>query len=1143
MALGLDGRPKVRKRAQEAIASFLGHPPPGPTLDHPVAELCATWTLNNLRSSVEAVDGARKHKHRGSDSDQAVLIHALQLTRAIATASRGWPSKSIEPLSELLLSISRSRNEFLVLNAFEVFETIVGGMSDETSSSKLKRLLDSITELKPTQNDLQLIPSWIAILSRGYELAAQIEPEDTFAKLPELIELISIYLTSPTHNIRVSASECLISFFANCVPGTVVLEPSIYDEKVLENIGNKANELLDIKYQLAWMEVFSSLSALFDALRWRGDPFLLPLVQAVGELRGNDGFQGKQQADEVLGSAIRNLGPQAILAILPHGLVKPNQGQAGRAWLLPLLRDHVTNTSLSHFKTDMVPLSEAMYERVMSAGKSKTVETKIFETVVQQIWATFPGYCDLPLDLENAFDQPFAEFVSNLLYKHAELRVDLCRGLQNLVESNRAILASDFADEDLELERRTAKPQAERNIQHLTQFASNLLAVLFNVYSQTMPQSRAHILQCINAYLSITPEKDLVETFTRVSKIFESSLPRTDAGEKPEMKQAEPADNLPPTSHTLLDLIVALSIYLPRSSFGQLFALASTLLSSPPLAKSEPQLLKKAYKIIPRLATTEKGSEALRERTSQLQKLVLSTGDKTPVPARRDRLLAINTIISFLPLSDLHFIPSILPEVVLGCKDSNKNARNAAFDLLIDITSKIGDPSNPPGTLIHNRLVSHMPDDAPDVEAKLEEVFTMVSAGLAGVAPHMVAASITALARLLFEYSDRLENEFRREIVDTVSIFLQSNNREIVRAVLGFVKVVIVLPSQGTDQEEHLRKNMKEMTPALMVWSKENKGRMRVKVRDILDRCIRRFGAEEVEQWADGDERKMIANIRKRRERSKRKKKDGKDDDEEGDAQMKGERQFDNEFDEAIYGSDENDDDDTSEINGGRDDDDEGMVDVSFRKDLPGNAKSGKQKSRPGGQQANQFIRHDEDDDEPLDLLDPKAQANITSKKMVRFSSGSTHQQKGKSRTNEDGKLVFGKASRDDANEDADGDISMGDGGAVDAYVDAVSGPDAVQRGQRGRLKVKSAGVRRPESRPTMARPGDGLSADEAKEVSRQLNDGADRRKKGVKPQQNRRGLGVDKRKGPSAGRIGKRVHFKPQGRHGGYNHGHGKRR
>ncbi len=507
LVLASDHRPKVRRRAQDALTHVLKNAPPSPSLDHPASDMCAETALRTV-NELAAASGKKKSKGYKHEEHQPGLVHALQLVKTIASASGGWPSKKIEPLCEVLMNISRSNNEYLTMAAFEIFEVIFAGMADEVSSAKLPRLMEAIAALRPSQNDSQLLPPWIAAMSRGYDVSAQVNPDDTFQKLPDLFDMISGFLASSSHNIRISASEGLISFLINCVPHSVILEPSIYDEKVFGKVARSASTLLSVKYQSAWMEVFTFLSALFSAFKWRSAGILDEVVRSVGELRGNDSFNGKKEADAVLGKAVEAMGPQNILQLLPLNLAKPEAGQPGRAWLLPVLRDHIQITDLAHFKSEFVPLSETMFQRVIDNGSSeKTMEIKIFETLVQQIWALLPGYCNLPVDLTISFDQSFAEMLANLLYKQTELRVDICRALQTLVESNQAISSSEVPEHSLLLQYRTTKADAQRCISHLSTFAGNILAVLFNVYSQTLPQYRGYILQCINAYLSITPEK------------------------------------------------------------------------------------------------------------------------------------------------------------------------------------------------------------------------------------------------------------------------------------------------------------------------------------------------------------------------------------------------------------------------------------------------------------------------------------------------------------------------------------------------------------------------------------------------------------------------------------------------------------
>jgi ribosomal RNA-processing protein 12 len=1018
LSFAVDHRPKIRKRAQDALTKVLKNPPPSPSVDHPAADMCAESALKSLTDLATKAAQAKKQRKGAQGEHEPALIHALHLVKTVAAASGGWPSRKIEALCELLLNISRSSNEYMTMAAFEVFEIIFEGMADESSSSKLPRLLEVISELRPSQNDSQLLPPWIAVISRGYDVSAQIEPEETFQKLPELFDMISSFLASASHSIRVSASECLISFMVNCIPDQVLLEPSIYDEKVLEKLAKAASDLLSVKYQAAWMEVFNVIGAMFEGLRWSADPVLSDAVRIVGELRGNDSFAGKKEADEVLGKAIRAMGPERVLEILPLNLAKPKAGQPGRAWLLPILRDYVSNTNLQHFKTEFVPLSEIMFQRVIdNGGAEKTMEIKIFETLVQQIWALLPGYCDLPLDLTTSFDQGFAEMVSNLLYKQVELRADVCRALQTVIESNQAIALIEEED-DLVLQSRVSKAQAKKNLDHLATFSGNMLAVLFNVYSQTLPQYRGFILRCINAFLSITPAKELMETFERVTSMLESSLtesgPQTQADKQ---KQKKTEDKMPPMSHTLMDLVITISIYLPRESFATLFNMAAIII----VKDDDPQLQKKAYKLIPRLAESPSGKVALEERNAELQQLLLNSAEKVSPPAKRDRLAAITTLIPHLPADQLHFIPSILSEVVISCKEVNERARTTAFDLLILMGERIVSAA---GAVIDNSKVAHMPDDAPAVTANLEEYFTMVSAGLAGSTPHMISASITALTRILYHFRSSLDDATLTDLVQTMDLFLTSNNREIVRSVLGFVKVcVISLPTTL------MLPRLETLIPNLMVWSHEHKAHFKAKVKHILERMIRRFGVDVVNKWCPDDDKKLIANIRKTKERAKRHKDAAKaagaeSDDEEG-GKRKG--RFESEYDEAVYGSDA-DSDDGSDVS-----DDE----VLGKK---------RKASKKGG---NTYIV--EDDDEPLDLLDRKALANISSTKPLKQKQ----KVRTKAKTDLDGKLVLGDDSDDAMVLDTAGDGGDADGG-VGAYVQALKGKDAVKRGQKGKLKFSN---------------------------------------------------------------------------------------
>ena len=1048
--ISVDHRPKVRKRAQEALAKVLASPPPSPALDHPAADMCAETALKMLADIAAAGQKSSRGTHNNNDPD---LIHALQLIKTIATSPAGWPSRNIDSLCQLLLNISRSSNEFLTMAAFDIFDVIFAGMADEVASAKLPGLLELLSQLQPSKNDSQLLPPWMAVISRGYQVSAQIEPEDTFMKLPQLFALVADFLTSSSHNIRVSASECLISFLANLIPDSVILEPSVYDEKILEKVAKSAQHLLTVKYQAAWMEVFRLLSAMFETLRWRSDPILRPILSTVGDLRSNESFSGKKEADAVISRAISAMGPEVVLTVLPLNLPRPPPGHVGRVWMLPLLRDSAYNTTLAHFRSDMVPLSEELYQRVIDHGdREKTVEIKVFETVVQQIWSILPGYCDLPLDLIEAFDQSFCEMLANLLYGQADLRTDICRALQNLVDSNKAVAKLEARD-DLVAQARISKADAARNLEHLAGFASNMLAVLFNVYSQTLPQYRGTILRTINAYLSIVPQAELVETFERVATNLESSLPETGSQmQADKQKQDKTQNKMPPMSHTLMDLIITIAIYLPRECYRSLFRMAEIMINN----GNDPQLQKKAYKLIPRLAESTMGKAALKERNAELQQLLLHSAEKASAPARRDRLNAILQVIEFLPQSDLHFIPSVLSEVVISTKETNEKAREAAYHLLIVMGEKIAEG----GTIMQTK-VPNMPADAPTVEASLEEFFTMVSAGLAASTPHMISASITAMTRILYQFHVRLSKETIVNLCGLIDIFLQNPNREIVRSALGFVKVEVISLSESL-----VRPRLNTLLANLMVWSHEHKGHFKVKVKHIVERMVRKFGVDEVERACPAEDRKLIANIRKTREQRKKKKQQTGEDDI---STNKPKGKFESEYDQTVYGSES----DSSEA-----DSEEEFIKTQ-KHQRNGDAR--------GGQT---YIM--EDDEEPLDLLSKNALGNISSTKPLRHRK---QPQRIKARTNEDGKLILGDSDGEDAvtsrnsqskHTNADGPVDLDNANVsleagINAYVDAIRGRDAAQRGQKGKLKFSNKKTKEDDA---MDVDDDGAEA-EWQEVSR----------------------------------------------------------
>lgn len=600
-----------------------------------------------------------------------------------------------------------------------------------------------------------------------------------------------------------------------------------------------------------------------------------------------------------------------------------------------------------------------------------------------------------------------------------------------------------------------------------------------------------------------------METFERVATNLEASL--AEAGpqrQADKQKQDQSQNKMPPMSHTLMDLVITISIYLPRNSYPSLFRMAATMISK----DDDPQLQKKAYKLIPRLAESPAGKAALEERSSELQQLLLQSADKSSAPARRDRLEAMSQIINFLPESDLHFIPSILSEVVISAKEVNEKAREAAYDLLVAMGEKMA-----LGGTVYQSKVPNMPADAPSVRATLEEYFTMVSAGLAGSTPHMISASITAVTRILYEFHSRISTETIQNLLEIMDVFLENPNREIVRSVLGFVKVeIITLP------ENLVKPRLSTLLPKLMIWSHEHKAHFKAKVKHIVERMMRRFGNETIERACPAEDRKLVTNIRKTREQRKKKNRaEAEDDESQQKERPKG--KFESEYDQAVYGSESED--------SGMDSDEEFV-----------RSKQKEHGKRDKGPKT--YIM--EDEDEPLDLLSNRALGNISSTKPLRQRQV-PNKKFSKAKTDEDGKLIIGasdsegepgsrskKSGKKTVDFEDDGDVLMDideDNATleqgINAYVDAIRGRDSAQRGQKGKLKFSN---RKRKDEDEMEVDSDNDNQDKA---SRKAKSGSGMARGGFKPgrggggiaaKTQRKGLGAQKVRGGNIGAGGGRV-------------------
>ncbi|EJF65237.1 ribosomal RNA-processing protein 12 [Dichomitus squalens LYAD-421 SS1] len=1019
LQLTLDPRPKVRKKAAEIVKDVLAAPPP-PSLKHPYAEKVAEW----VKAALEEVCAGGLPKFKGKKAETEGSDAAIHLLAFLRPVLPSLPSESLSSITSSLLLFPRLGNPYLSQSAYSILSELLAlSMDDPTVNlqSHMSELLKVILSAPPLRSDAALTAAWANVLGSTMLAYHQANPEECAAELGKVWKAIWNLLESSDAATRKAAADALATlgqcFTTTLIKAAVKEKSSDEPKSAIGKIIAQSTKALDsLAYARAIPDILAVVASLIENLKSRNgsrknttaaEQLLLPLITKVADLRVQKTFEYKETADATLGVAMRVLGPAVLLRVLPLNLeqVDRQAGREPRAFLLPLLAQPHPSP-LGHFVSYFVPLTERMFELQSTAEtEGRQSEAKVWSVLIEQIWVGLPGYCWGAPDLKQSLTAQFSQLLSQLLYGQPALRPAVLRALKVMVDSNVA-LASEDPDriaklpESVRTDPITAA-EAQANIDFLRSQAESWLAVLFNVFGSVGRDNQHMVGDVISSWIAIADAKEVTQAYHKLVTLFKQNLVKAQSAPAP---RGPTSDSVTVMSQDLLLLALP---YLSPEDATALFAM---FLTSDVLESRDNGVQKRGYKVLTRLVESGKVQVDAAVVLKKLEGLV----EDLAAAAKKDRFQLLAALIAVIPQDALHLIPSIIPEAVLGTKEPSEKARNAAFDVIVAMGRKMA-----AGGVVKRQMLEDMADDgAGEAAGNIEEYLTMVCGGLAGASPHMISATVTAVSRLIFEFKNSISANMQSEIFTTLLVFVTSANREIVKSVLGFVKLAI-----HTMPADLIRPHLKDLVPALLKWSHDHKNHFKAKVRHIFERMLRRFGWEDVYACAQEEEaRKVLLNIKKRKDRAKRKRANAADDEDEdvpkakpaaGDA-----------FEDVLYGS-------------------ESEIEDSDEEDAP--AQSAGQVKRKG-KDAGARLRVD--DDEPMDLLSGAA-SRVTS--MCSANAGK-RKKPGQDAAHfkidgDTGKMVIDDSDEEGAAAAGDEDVEG------NAYREHLTSVDGFTRGPNGKIK------------------------------------------------------------------------------------------
>lgn len=556
---------------------------------------------------------------------------------------------------------------------------------------------------------------------------------------------------------------------------------------------------------------------------------------------------------------------------------------------------------------------------------------------------------------------------------------------------------------------------AQSNLKCLQTLAKTWLPQLLNAFVGAAPAGRRPIAAALSSYACLCDPALTAQAFKVALSKYVKATEQAKTGELGPDAVLDGGDSNTERRCTYIEAGLLLSGGLDSRALSTLCNAAKAAAE-----EREPALQKKGYKIMAYIL--ESRADITQPQFQQLIEWLLLNVTTSLSAAKRYRLRCIKEALLLLIQPD--GLPVSLPsradhdikgeekdqdrktkaravvaemvgEIILCLKEANKKTRAAAYELLVDLARamQIADP--PPhshiGCLDNHDDDEHMHEEEDPQQHQdaggLHALFTMVLGGLVGTSPHMISASVMGLARLLYEFAPVLVS-LVPDLLPAVLMLLRSRAREVIKSVLGFVKVVAVrLPVAD------LVTALPSILEGILLWAEDSKNKFRLKVRVIMERVARRVGFEEMEKCMPEKHKRLLTHIRKANNRRERKKaagsrRDDGDDEMEFDERSRKTRQTvaktagKSDWRDSVMDEDDADTDEDGEGNGG----------YSDRKSRAVSRTTDNYKRRgfDGGNNTSALLQSGE----PVDLLNSK-----TSRQLVRAAAGiSTNAANGKGR-------------------------------------------------------------------------------------------------------------------------------------------------
>ncbi|XP_035027985.1 RRP12-like protein [Hippoglossus stenolepis] len=892
LSFTVHSKPKVRKSAQQGVCSIIRGSDflftENAPAHHPAAVTTAKFCIKEMDQA-------------GGSKEDTTTLHMLGLLKELIGT---FPQGAVKPCCETLLRVMTLSHVLVTASAMQAFHKLFSGKPNTlTLSPELNaQIITALYDYLPSENDLQPLLAWLAVMEKAHIHLASLQSSLSFGHLPRLFSAAMSCLLSPHTQVASAAANTLKTLLTECVGpyldgiGIISATASAGNPSYICKMFRIVEEGLSYRFHASWPFVMQTLGCFYRVAGKQAHPVMAKSLQSLADLRSTPQFAFRGELDLAIGGAVESMGPEVVLGAVPLNITGFNDDlEFPRSWLVPVLRDHVKNTHLGFFNSYFLPLASTLKQRAEELEQAgQKLEAKVYQTLQLQIWTMLPGFCTCPVDLLVSF-KGLARTIGVAINEQPDLRLTVCQALRTIINKSCS----------------TEEEKAE-----VGRFSKNFLPILFNVYGQQPAAGesgtyRMAVLDTIKVYLTVT-EIDMTCTF------LQKATDRLSSTETNEF-----------TRLSMMDLIVAMAPFVDEVTMTKTFELIR-----PYLETKDQGMQKKAYRVLEEICGGERDEcrSFVLANLETLKVLLLETLKNASSPAKRPRLKCLAHIVKRLSEEHKDFIAALLPEVIICTKEVSVGARKNAFNLLVEMGNAFV------------RFCGNTKD-------AMEQYLVLVYAGFAGSVT-MITCTVLALTRLVFQYKDSIEVSVMEQLLHNICLLLSSRTREIVKAALGFIKVILFIMDPKT-----LSSHATAMMEGIGNIHDDVRRHFRTKLKNIFTKFIRKFGFEMVKSMLPAEHHKVLINIRKADSRTKRRRQasEGQDD------------------------SESEEEGPTTKC--------ESIEDILAQSDSDLSEDEGKAKKKPGKRQKGRAWLKEGEEDEPLNFLDPKVSQRVLATNPARKKS------------------------------------------------------------------------------------------------------------------------------------------------------------